>query len=264
MPGSLVDRGRAALSGAGSARASVSALGRRVRAPGGLLGPVAPAVGVPAAPDDVLVRDVGEVARLLPRSVVLSTSLVRGDVGTLGWTGRMYGVGAPESVALVRVVPPPRESRASSAARLAVDLAVDTLANSYGGDDDPAPVELIGTDGQVLLRSTPARRRRGDRTIRDVSLADGTVIAHVVAPAGTHGPWEVVPVVGAAAEPIRADPQVLHPSRPSAARAWRGSRELASVRTEGKERLLTLGDPRSDDEALLVWSAALSWWSGTV
>ncbi|MFF3064790.1 hypothetical protein ACFVQ3_09540 [Oerskovia sp. NPDC057915] len=267
VPGALRERGRAALAGVESARAnvetagaSVRGLGRRLRAPGALFGPPAPAVGVPAAPEHPLHRSQAEVAALLPRSFEVAVAEARGDVGQRGWTGRVFLVGESSPGCLVRRSPR-APLRGGEIASGLLDLAVEGLVGQHAGSsDDPHTVELLDPDGHVLLRSTPVDRRRDDRTVREVSLADGTPVAAVVAGARKDHHREVVPRGALRAAPVLTDLLDLYPGRESAARVWRGPEELASIRTEDRQRMLTVRDLTADDEALLVWAAALCWW----
>lgn len=267
VPGSLLDRGRAALSGVESARANVEAtgasmrgLGRRLRAPGALFGPPAPAVGVPAAPEQPLHRSQAEVAALLPRSFEVAVPEARGDVGQRGWTGRVFLVGEHSPGYLVRRCPrAPLGTREIASGLL--ELAVEGLVGQHtGGSDDPHTVELLDPEGHVLLRSTPLVPRRHDRTLREVSLADGTPVAAVVGGSRKAHHREVVPRGALRGAPVLTDLLDLYPGRDNAARVWRGLDELASIRTEDRQRMLTVRDLTADDEALLVWAAALCWW----
>ncbi|MHA7132124.1 hypothetical protein [Oerskovia turbata] len=269
VPKPLADRGRAALdnietarTSLDSARANVRDLGRRLRAPGGLLGPAPPPTGLPRAPVRPLQRDHGEVAALLPRAVEVSVCDVPGNIHELGWTGRLLFIGDLSPRPLIRRCPPGPLRKTEIASGL-LDFAAEGLFGSHSNTADPHAVELLDPDGHVLLRSTPVARRREDRTMRDVTLADGAPVAAVIAGSRRIHHREVTPAATVRAEPVLTDLFDLYPGRDTAARVWRGPQELASIRTLNGRRTLTIAALASDDEALLVWAAVLGWWGGS-
>ncbi len=267
VPDQLADRGRAALSrlddaraGITDARETVRDATRRLRAPGALVGPPRPAVGVPRAPESPLHRSQSGTAALLPRALEVPAPRARGSVAPLGWTGDIYLIGDDTPFAFVRRLPAKPVSKGKLAWGIVDELVTDT---SVAGEDLRV-VELLDLEGQVLLRSTPGWRRRdeGGWSVRDVTLADGSPVAEIVKPQRRARVGELVPVGAVRAATASTDPRDLDPSLPTAARVWRGPDELASIRTEGTNRSLTIGDLDGDDDALLVWAGVLSWWGG--
>lgn len=270
VPGNVADRGRAALAGVEAARTNIDAVGatlrdagRRLRAPGALLGPPRPATGVPTAPAHPQHREQAEVAALLPRALELPVPQANGLVEPLGWTGEIYLVGEGAPSALIRRLPRKQASRGVRALTLAADLAVETIANSYSTDDQLRTVELLDLEGQVLLRSTPGTRRRDDGwTVRDVALTDGTPVAEITFSHRKARTREVVPAGDVRATRVSTDPLDLYPHERRAARVWREDVELASIRTQNGIASLTVGPLDDDQTALLVWAGILSWWGG--
>ncbi|MFF2622944.1 hypothetical protein [Oerskovia jenensis] len=263
VPEALVDRGRAVLAGVETARAnaeaareSVRVARRRLRAVRASHGPPAPAVGVPVAAEHPVLRSAAEVAALLPRSFELPVRPAKGVVEPLGWTGAMYLVGGEVPQVLVRQAPAKPPSKGALLWGIVEELATDV----HAGEEDLRTVELVDTDGQVLLRSALVRRRDGrGRVTRDVTLADGTLVAELVVPERKARSREVRSVGDVRTAPVLTELQDLGGGR-AVARVWRGLDELASVRPQDGVRVLTIGSLAGDEEALLVWAGVLSWW----
>ncbi len=263
VPEALVDRGRAALAGVETARANVEGaqagvrtIGRKLRAPGALFGPPIPAVGVPAVPKHPVLRSAAEVAALLPRSFELPVRPAKGVVEPLGWTGAMYLVGGEVPRVLVRQDPVKPPSKGALLWGIVEELAMDV----HPGEEDLRTVELVDTDGQILLRSTLVQRRDGRGWVtRDVTLADGTLVAELVVPERKARSREVRPAGDVGTAPVSTELQDLSFGR-AVARVWRGLDELASVRPQDGVPVLTIGSLAGDEEALLVWAGVLSWW----
>jgi hypothetical protein len=87
-------------------------------------------------------------------------------------------------------------------------LVEEMATGSSSSDEDPRVVELLDLDGQVLLRSTPVWRRRpgGGWTVRDVALAEGTLVAEIVKGQRRALVGEVVPAGTVCAAPASIDP----------------------------------------------------------
>jgi hypothetical protein len=242
VPRPLADRGRAALDNIETARTTVDSA--RANA-----------------------RDLGrkaEVAALLPRDLDLPVPQANGFIAPLGWTGNVYLVGGPTPRVLIRRLPRKPEPKGVFAAKLAAELAISTVADTFSGDSERRGVELLDPDGHVLLRSTPTWQRRpdGGRTTRTVSLCDGTPVAEVITEHRKARTRRIDPAPTLHTLPATVDAQDLDPSWSTSARIWRGSDELAATTAKDRSRTLTINTPKSDADAILVWAAALCWWGG--
>jgi hypothetical protein len=271
VPKPLADKGRAALDSIetarttlDTARANARDLGRKLRAPGGLFGPPPPPPGVPHAPEHPLHRTQAEVAALLPRGLDLPVPQANGFIAPLGWTGNVYLVGGPTPRVLIRRLPHRPEPKGVFAAKLAAELAISTVADTFSGDSERRGVELLDPDGHVLLRSTPTWQRRpdGGRTSRTVTLSDETLVAEIVTEHRKARTRRIDPAPTLRAVPATTDVHDLDPSWNTSARVWRGPHELAATTTQDRTRTLSIDGPMTDDDALLIWAAALSWWGG--
>jgi hypothetical protein len=266
VPKPLADRGRAALesietakSTLDTARANALDLGRKLRSPGGLLGPLPPPPGLPSAPAHPLHRTQAEIAALLPRDLDLPVPQAQGAVQALGWTGDLYLLGddTPRSI-IRRYMPKP-----VSAPQAAVGLLA-TVLDANVAEPENLAVELLDPDGHPLLLSAPSWQRRpdGSRTTRTVTLPDGTPVAEITQENRKSRTRHVLPAPTLRTTSATTDLRDLSPATPTTARVWRGPHELAAIRTENGKRRLTITSTTTDDEALLTWAAALSWWGG--
>lgn len=235
----------------------------RLRRPGAVFGPKISPADVPNAPGRIVLRTAQDVAARLPRGEgTIRADRVHGALAPRGWTGEMFRVGEDGApLAFVRRLPIPIRKAA-----LVWDIALTLTGNAELGSDidDRHVVELLDLEGQVLLRSAfgHKRRRGGGRTMRSVALADGTPIADVVRRARGASQLDVVPARSLRVQGALIDVEPMPLSWEGGGRVWRGTRELAVASREGGVRAVTLGHLASDDEALLVWAAALSWWGG--